>query len=341
MVTKRLAVILVFTLLSLGAAACGGGGGGTTTLPEDPKGAAEVAGFHDFHSGNLEIILKVNRNMSGHPEKVEMRMTGPFTKADDGGLPEVSMGIESHGLLDGQEIDYNTAVTLLRNQLGFTYGPTEAEKTYRVDKEAFEKLKSDLEDAQGEGGEGDAGSCLEAAGDFHLSQILQRASFEGTSETLDGTKLTVVGADLDLPAAIEQLIELSSDPACGAQLEAIGVPPVPPVPQLEKLGKQLQDSVAESRVTLGLDKQARVRSLKAVAKVELPHEDELEVELSARLDNANEAIEMPIPEGMTPFASLLKKFGVDTQTLEEADGDEVFLSFLEVTALGVFGHDPP
>ncbi|HET9677595.1 MAG TPA: hypothetical protein VFP21_08845 [Solirubrobacterales bacterium] len=325
-------------MLSLGIVACGGGGGDETpTLPEDPKGMTEAAGFYGIHNGELEILVKINRIKQGHSEKVEMRMVGPFVKGAEGHLPEVSMGIESHGLVEGQEVDFNTAATFLGNQMGFTYGPTEKEQTYRLEKGTFEKLKSNLEEAQQEGGEGDVGSCLEAAGDFSLSKVLRRASFEGTTETLDGTKVKVVGADLDLPAAIEQLAELSHDPACGAQLEAVGVPPAP---QLEKLGKQLQGSVVNPRVTLSLDKHATVRGLEALAKVELPRE-ELEVELIGRLDSVNEVDEMPMPESSAPFASLLKKFGVDVQTLEEADGDEVFLSFLKVAALGVIGRDPP
>lgn len=339
MSTRQLVAVSVLVLLSLGIVACGSGGGdGTPTLPEDPKGMTEAAGFQGIHSGELEILVKIDRIKHGHPEKVEMRMVGPFVKGDEGHLPEVSMGIESHGLVGGQEVDFNTATTFLRSQMGFTYGPTEKEKTYRAGQGTFERLKSHLEEAQQEGGEGDAGSCLEAAGDFSLARILHGASLEGASETLDGTKVKVVSADLDLPAAIRQLVELSHDPACRAQLEAVGVPRPP---QLEKLGKQLQGSVVDPRVTLSLDTHAAVRGLKASAKVELPREEELKVELTARLDGVNEVDEMPMPESSTSFASLLKKFGVDMRTLEEAEGDEVFLSFLEVVARGVFGHEPP
>ncbi len=339
MVTRRFAAILAFVLLSLGLAACGGGANeGTPTLPEDPQGMAEAAGFHGIKSGELEIALEIDRYKSGAPEEVNMRILGSFMGAGEEHLPQMDVAIESHGPLGGREINFNGGVSLLENQATFSYGPSGELKTYRADDATFERLKLEIEEAQQSAGDANVGACLEAAGNLDVASMLGPVSSEGKAEAIDGTKVKVVGADLNLHAVFEELLKLTEDPACQAQMEAVGVPPSP---QLEEIGRQLEGSVVASRVTLDLDKQGIIRYLKVLTNVELPHSEELEIELVIRLNSVNEVTGLPLPSGSGSLPALLKRFGVDMQTLEEADIDEVFLAFLEANATSLFGRGNP
>ncbi|MGN6558860.1 MAG: hypothetical protein ACTHLH_12755 [Solirubrobacterales bacterium] len=303
---------------------------------------AEVAGFQGVRSGELEVAFEIDRYMPGRPEEVNMRIVGNFMGMGEGKMPQMDMGIESRGPLGGREIEFSGGLTLLNDRIVLTYGPPGIATTYRPGSARFEKLKSKFEEAQGEEGAGNAGACVEAAGDFNLSEVLSHVHFEGDNsykgltQLPDGTNAYAVTAQLDLPAAFQEVVKLTEDPACNAQLEALGLPSVP---QLEELEKQVEGSKATA--LLNIDKHGVIRYLETRVNVELPHNEELEVELIIRLNEVNEITRLPHPKGYTPFPVLLKKFGVDTQTLEEANFEEIFLAFLEANADALFGRGKP
>jgi hypothetical protein len=322
-VARKVAPILILVLLALGLSACGGGGGDETTTA-GPQGIAESAGFQGVHSGELEIAFEVDRYKK-HPEEINMRILGNFMGAGEGQLPQLDMAIESHGPLSGRDVEFSGGLSWLSEKAVVNYEG----QTYEPDQATFEDLKSGFEEAQGEDDEGNASACLDAADEFNVSQVLSHFSFEGKGETFDGTPTEVVGADLDLSAAIDELIKLTEDPACKAQLEAVGLPSVP---QLEELQKQLQGSVIASRVTVGVDRNGVIRFFKFLTNIELPRNEELEAELVVRLQRVNQVTELPTPTGSTPFENLLRQFGIDEQALEEADGGERYVAFLRAIA---------
>jgi len=324
-------------LFVIGAiAACGGGGETADQAPATPQGLAEGAGFEGVHSGELEITLKIDRHKK-KPEQISMRILGSFTKASEGKLPEIDTGMESHGSFAGHEVDFNSGLTLSPKQAVVSYGPIEAEHTYQLDKGTFEEVKSSFEDALGEGGEGDAGACLSAVDDFNLAKVLRHISFDGKSETPDGERLEVLGADLNMPVLIDELVRLSEDEGCRAQLEALSVP----VNQLKALEKQLASSLEAAQVTLEVDKNKLIHSLKVLLSIELPHNEKLEVEFAVRLTNINEITDVLEPQGEFSIEKLLKKFGVDSQQVEEADSGERLTGFLEAARLGLFERGSP
>ncbi len=333
---RRGLMLLVATFVVAGSiAACGGGGETTDQPPTTPRALAEGAAFEGVHGGELEVVLKITRLKK--PEGIKMRMIGSFMKAEEGKLPEVDFGLESHGSLAGNEVDFNSGFVLLPERAVISYGPTEGELVYQTDKDTFEELRSDFEDSLGEGGDGDATACLGAAGDFNLAKVLRRFSSEGKGETLDGKQVAIVGADLDVPAAIDELTKLGEDDGCRAQLEALGVP----VTQLKALEKQLNSSLADARVTLEIDKNEVIRYLQVLMSVELPRNEKLEVEFYLRLNKINEVTELPRPIGESPFGTLLKKLGLDLQQFKEAENGERFTKVLEAVYLGMFERGSP
>jgi len=313
--------------------ACGGGSDGETIdlSAAKPRELTEAASFDGVHSGELEVALEIDRYKK-HPEEINLRILGPFMKVGEGKLPAIDMAVESRGDLGGKAVEFLSGPLLRPEKVAINFEG----KVYEPDQATFEELKSKLEDTLGEGGEGDATACPKAAGEFDLAQVLRNVSSEGKSETLDGEPMKVVGADLDVSAAIDELVRLSEDPACKAQLEAVGVPPVA---QLEALTALLERSRATPRVTLGVDENGVVRYLEVLGKVGLQGNEELEVELVVRLNKVNEVTELAEAQGSSPFRALLKRFGLTSEDIKEADGGEILVGVLEVLSDRMFGRE--
>jgi hypothetical protein len=325
---------LVLALIAAAAiAGCGGGGGGDTAaqVPASPAGKAEAANFHGVESGEVELALEIDRYKK-HPEEINMRILGNFMGVGKENPPSLDMAIESNGNLAGHNVEFLSGPLLRPEKVVVNF----AGKVYEPDQATFKELKSKFEKAQQEeGGEGNAMACVEAAQGFNLTEVVRHVSFEGKGESLDGVKVETVGGDLDLGAAIDQLIAVTEEsPGCKAQLEAVGLPPAA---QLEALKRELKGSLTAARLTLSIDKHGVVRYFKILANDELPRGEELEVELVMRLSRVNEVTELPNTHGYSPFSALLKQFGLSTEDVQRADAGEIYAGVLEVLADRLFG----
>ena len=331
----RVGALLVAAMLCMGVVAGCGGGGGTTSeaLPASPSGKADAASFDGVHSGEIELALEIDRYKK-HTEEINMRILGSFIKAGEEALPQVDLAIESNGDLAGHNVAFLSGPLLRADKWIVNFDG----KVYEPDQASFKELKSKLEEAQGEaGGEGNAMACAEAAAGFDLTEAVHHVSFEGKGETLDGVKIETVGADLDATAVIDELIKVVEEsPGCKAQLEAVGVPPAA---QLEELAKELEGSLTAARLTLSLDKHGVARYFKILANVELPHGEELEVELVMRLSRVNEVTELPNTHGYAPYAALLKQFGLTSQDVKQASAGEIYVGVLGALADRLFGRE--
>jgi len=325
---------LVLALIAAAAiAGCGSGDGGETAaqVPASPAGKAEVANFHGVHSGELELALEIDRYKK-HPEEINMRILGNFMGVGKENPPSLDMAIESNGNLAGHNVEFLSGPLIRPEKAVVNF----AGKVYEPDQATFKELKSKFEEAQQEeGAEGNAMACVEAAQGFSLTEAVHHVSFEGKGETLDGVKVETVGGDLDPAAVIDELITVTEEsPGCKAQLEAVGLPPAA---QLEELQKELKGSLTAARLTLSIDKHGVVRYFKILANDELPHGEELEVELVMRLTRVNEVTELPDTHGYSPFPALLKQFGLSEQDLKQAEAGEIYAGVLEVLADRLFG----
>jgi hypothetical protein len=327
---------LMAAIVAVFSTGCGSRGGGEATsagLPASPPAKAEAANFNGIHSGEIELALEIDRYKK-RPEEINMRILGTFIRAGEEGLPEVDLAIESNGELAGHNVEFLSGPLLRANKWVVNFDG----KVYEPDQASFKELKSKLEAAQAEeGGEGNATACVEAAEGLDVTDVVHHVSFEGKGETLDGVKVETVGADLDASAAIEELIKIGKEsPGCQAQLEAVGVPPAA---ELEALAKELKGSLTAARLTLSLDKNGLARYFKILANAELPHGEELEVELVMRLSRVNEVTELANTHGYTPYASLLKQFGLGNEDVQQADAGEIYVGVLEVLANRLFGRE--
>jgi hypothetical protein len=330
------ALVLVAALIVATAiVGCGSSGGEDTAegLPASPAGKAEAADFDGVHSGEIELALEIDRYKK-KPEEINMRILGNFMKTGEEALPQLDLAIESNGDLAGNKVEFLSGPLLRADKWIVNFDG----KVYEPDHATYEELKSKFEAAQEEeGGAGNAMACVEAAEDFNVTDAVHHVSFEGKGETLDGKKVETVGADLDVSAAINELIGLGEEsPGCQAQLEAVGLPPAA---ELEELEQELKGSLTAARLTLSLDRNGVARYFKILANAELPHNEELEVELVMRLNRVNEVTELPNTHGYSPYAALLKQFGLDNEDVKQADAGEIYVGVLGVLADRLFGRE--
>jgi hypothetical protein len=333
---RRVAVGAAFLLVLFVLAACGGSSGGDESvdqLPASPNGKAEAANFSGVHSGEIELALEIDRYKK-KAEEINMRILGNFMKAGEEALPQIDLAIESNGDLAGHKVEFLSGPLLRAEKWIVSFDG----EVYEPDQATFKDLKAKFEEAQQEeGAAGNAMACVEAGQGLNVTDLVHHVSFEGSGESLDGVKVETVGADLDVSAAIDKLIKLSEEsPGCKAQLEAVGLPPKA---ELEKLEQELKGNLTAARVTLSLDKHGLVRYFKILANVELPHSEELEVELVMRLNKVNEVTELPNTHGYNPYASLLKQFGLDNEDVKQADAAEIYVGILEVLSDRLFGRE--
>lgn len=328
--------VLAMAILAVGLMGCGGTGGDEATgqVPGTPEGKADAANFNDVHAGEIELELQIFRFKKKQQEEVTMRILGNFMKAGEEGLPQLDLAIESNGELAGEPIEFLSGPLLRADKWVVNF----AGKVYEPDQATFEELRSKLEEAQGEhGGSGNAMACVEAGEGFDPTDILQNISYEGKSETTEGVPVETVGADLDVPAATDEVIALTKSPGCRTQLEAIGLPSAA---ELEALKKKLEGSLVEApRLALSIDRKGRVRYVKVLANVELPRGEELEFEVVMHLNRINEVTSLPITHGYSPYSQLLKQFGLTSEDVERADAGEIWVGVLGVLADRMFGRE--
>jgi hypothetical protein len=325
-VFRAIAAFVLLLFVAVGVAACGGGEETIDLASATPREIAEAATLDGVHSGELEVSLEVDRHHQ--TEQAYMRTLGSFMRAGKEDLPQIDMAIESQGSLVGRKLDFSAGLSLLPDRAVVYYAP----QTYQPDEATFEGLRTKFEDAQEAGDEGNAMACVEAAEGIQITDLAHGFALEGHREDTFGVPLTWLNADLDLPAAIDFLVQLAEDPACGAQLSALGVPPVA---ELEAAKAGIEGRV---EVQLAVDKHGIVRYLYLDGKGKSTKPGmfrlgpDLEAELKFHLAKVNEIAELPLPSGSTPFEALLRQFGTDLDAVREADGSESVLAFLE--ALG-------
>ena len=321
----RIAALTTLVIAMAGVfAACGTQGGA--------EGGDEWAIFAGAESGELEATLAIN-DRSGEDEGIRMRLIGTFLGDDEGSLPLVDMGAEAQGVLNGEEVDYSGALLVDSERAVVTHGG----ETYETDDDAFELLESSFEEALGSGGMGDLTACQRAMEGIDLGRLADNVRAEGRSTTLDGTPVSRVSADLDVVAAIDALVELTEDPGCGPQLEALA--PVP-LGELRQARSSFERGVKGARVVLAVDKDGILRELTAnVILKPKSGEGVVEAEAVFRLNRVNEITELLPCTGERPLAALFEKLGFDPLKALEAGGGEALTRLLEGIDRGSLGTE--
>jgi hypothetical protein len=328
-----LALVALVALIAL--AGCGGSSGNSDGADGDsPQGKAESAGFAGVHSGEAEIWLSIDRFSPGHPEGVKMRILGTFWGLGKGGLPQFDMAIESYGSLDRRKV---------KSSGGLLYGGDYAVvnyegQTYEPGKSTLDEIKSKVEEAQREDDMGNAQACVEASKGLGFGSIANDFQRLPNGETITGTPVVVIKAEIDVPGAIEALVQLMEDSACGAQLERLGVPSGA---WLQAAKRSLAGRIGEKQAILIFDKNGVIREMVAKVRGRNAKDEAIHVELHVKLLRVNEPDVSPVTYGEASLQQLLKKFGADEAMVAKADGGEILTGFFRGVVDMVTGHELP
>ncbi len=317
---RILAMFATLAGLAIVLAACGGSGGGGS---DDPQAVIESATLKGVKSGNIDLSLHFESKGSDGGN-VDVSLSGLFQSEGKELLPHLDLEATANGNADGKAIDFEGGLTVLSDRAFVAYEGTE----YEVDPTTFGFVKSGLEQAQ-EGSQGDAGNpaaCQEAVGDVDVSEFVEGLKSEGSAD-VDGTSTTKLSGELDAGSAIDALIALTEDPACGTQLEAAGEVPVE---ELKKARKEVSTALKKSHVELYVGDDDIIRKLVADLTISPKGMETVDVDLELSLGEVNEPQQIAAPSGAKPIEILFRKLDINPlELLEAATSGEGFGEILE------------
>lgn len=308
---SRFRIFLLFTALAALAttfAACGGGDDNG-----DPQQVLDDATLAGVESGALELSLGIDAEGEEGGE-VEVALSGPFQSKGSESLPEFDFEASAKGEVEGDEVDFEGGLTVLSNRAFIGYEGSE----YEVDPTTFGFVKSGFEQAAQEGsGEEEEGftACQEAAEEVQVRDFVDNLGEQGDADVA-GTSTTKVSGDLNVGGAIDAIIELTENPACGSQLEAAG--PLP-TEELEEARGELTEAVEKAHVDVYVGEDDILRRIDAEATIEPQGGgDKVEFALELTLSGVDEQQSISAPGNAKPLEELFRGLGVNPLELFEA-----------------------
>jgi hypothetical protein len=311
---SRVRYFFIFAALIALATAFVACGGSSSKSGEDPQQVIDEATLKGIKSGNLDLSLGIKADGS-EGGNLDVSLSGPFQSEGEGSeqLPELDMTAKANGSFNGEDINFEGGLTLLSDRAFVAYEGTE----YAVDPTTFNFVKSAIEKNQKQGGaqgnSAGATACQEAAADLKVGNFVDNLSNEGSAD-VNGTTTTDISGDLNVPGAIDALLELTKNPACSAQLGAAG--PLPSEAELDKAKGQVESALKKAHVDVFVGDDNIIRKIAAELSIEPsngsgsgPKKIDLEFELS--IDGVNEDQTIEAPSGAKPLSGLFIKLGVN------------------------------
>jgi hypothetical protein len=321
---SRLRILVLFAaMLALAAALAACGSSGSSNSSENPQKVVNEATLKGIESGNLSLALKVNAE-GEEGGNLDLSLSGPFQGEGKSQLPQLDLSAKASGSFNGKDINFDGGLTLLSDRAFVNYKGTE----YEVDPTTFSFVKSAIERSQhsgaAQGQSAGATACQEAVANLKVGDFVENLSNEGSSD-VGGTATTHVSGDLNVPGAIDALLELTKEPACSAQLGAAG--PLPSEAELDKAKGQVESALKTAHVDLYVGEDNIVRKIAAELSIEPqnassggPKKVDLPFELS--IDGVNEEQSIEAPSGAKPLNELFQQLGVNPIELLGAAGGQ-------------------
>jgi hypothetical protein len=303
------AIALAALTAVLGLAACGGGESANSDA--SPQKVLDEATLQGIDSGSVDLSLGLDAK---GPEggSLDITLEGPFQSDGKGSPPRLDLTATAKGSVGGDDVDFEGGLVLLPNTAYVDYEGVD----YEVDPGTFGFIESTLEEAQSEAGaeKGAAGvtACQQEFGKLKVADFLEGGANEGSSD-VDGTPTTKVSGDLNVPGAIDALLEAAESSACRAQLAAAG--PLPSHAEVEEAKDELGSSLKTTHVDVYVGDDDIVRQLSAQMTIEPKNSGKgpksVEVDLDLKLSGVNEEQDISAPEDTQPLAKLFQKLGVN------------------------------
>jgi hypothetical protein len=339
---SRLRFVLAFVALfavTAVAAGCGDSDDGGDSNA-DPQAVIESATFEGVKSADVDLSIDVAAS-GGESGDVAISVSGPFQSTGKGELPELDLEAKVTGSVvsgeggGSQDIDFEGGLVLFPNSAFVSYQGTD----YEVDPTTFSFVQSALDNAQrqGDAEEESATACQEALAGTDIGNFVDNLSNDGGAE-VDGVSTTKVSGDLDVAGALDTLTELSEDPACSGQLDALEQ--LPSGSEVEEAKKEIQRTVKSAHADLYVGEDDIIRRVTAQLTIEPEGEGEsLDLSIDLSLAGVNEDQEISAPDDTQPLSELFLDLGVNPLELlgaleGETEGVENLLESLAGGAVG-------
>jgi len=269
-------------LAACGSSGAGGSGADTTKLLSDTFGTTKPV-----TSGRLKLGIDVRADgLSGVPSPLTVRLGGPFQRTTGGGTPKFAFDI-SLATRDGQ----------------FSVGiiSTGKQGWVKLGQRAFTLPPAQLKQLAGGAGAGSKGGLPGDLGALGVDPRgwITNVQDEGV-ETLEGTKVIHLSADVDIPGLVKDLDKLLSS-AGGTGLNAIAGLPT-------GIGKD-KGAVAKAVKSAGVDiwtgeKDHQLRRITIRLNVDTPAQKNGTVALDLGIAGLNEAQPIGPPANPRPLSEL-------------------------------------
>ena len=304
---RFLFAIAALIALATALAACGSGGNSN----ENPQKVVDDATLQGIESGDIDLSLDVKARGDKGGD-IDVSLSGPFQSGGEGQLPQLDLTAKVSGSVSGDDIDFDGGLVLLPNRAYVNYQGTD----YEVDPTTFSFVESTIKQAQQGGAESqpaDATACQEAFGKLNVGDFADNLSNEGSAE-VGGTSTTKVSGDLNVSGALDELLKLADDPACSAQLGAVG--PLPSTAELDQAKGEVQSAIKTAHVDLYVGDDDIVRRVSAELAIEPPKGlgdgvKRVDLEFDLTLTGVNEEQAIEVPKGAKPLNDLFLKLGVN------------------------------
>jgi len=297
------------TLLVAGLGLAGLLAGCGSTSSGGDASAGWIPGLEGVKSGEVEAFLSVHG--SSGDNQLYMRLLGSFLGAGEGKLPRVDGNVEATGQMNGEKVDFYTALITGSHRAAIT----DEGKVYEMTPKTFDPVRSSFEGAIGDGSAADPYACLEAAAGIDLSRVAGKTTERDPNAAADDkTKVTTAKTELKPSTLSAALRELTEDPGCGAQLAAAGSLQK----ALEGIARDFEDGVKEAEVETFVDKSGLLRELRANAVLDSGGKGKTEAEFVYSISHVNEIDELPPCTGERPIEALFHKFGFNPLQAIEA-----------------------
>jgi hypothetical protein len=303
---SRLRFCFAIALVAI-AAALASCGGSSDRSDESPQAIVDEATLQGIDSGDLDLTLDVEAT-GKEGGNLDFSLSGPFQGEALADLPQLDIDATAKGNFEGEEIDFDGGVVLLPNVAYVNYEGIE----YEVDSSAFPFLESILQPEE-EGEASSAAACQKAASKLRVGDFLENGRNEGSAD-VGGASTTKVSGDLDVPAALDAVLEVVESPPCKAQLSAAG--PLPSKAEIEEAKKEVREGVKAAHVEVYVgDDDNIVRRIVAQVTTEAKKgrkgPEKMEIDFDLELTGVNEEQEITAPEGAKPIGVLFAKLGVN------------------------------
>jgi hypothetical protein len=303
-----LAAVAALVAMSVALAACGGG---SDKSDENPQTVLDEATLEGIESGKIDLAVGVKAQGS-EGGNLDVSLSGQFQGEGKGSLPQLDLTAKAKGSIDGNEIDFDGGIVLLPNSAYVNYEGVE----YEVDPTTFSFVEAALKRAQREGGAevGSAGAaaCQEEFGKLKVPDFVEGSANEGSAD-VGGTATTKVSGDLDVPGAIDAVLEVVESQACRAQLAAAG--PLPSEAEIDKAKDEVGSAVKSAHVDVYVGDDNIVRQIAAKLKIEPENggrgPKSVEIEIDLKLTGVNEEQKISAPENAKPLSKLFLKLNIN------------------------------